>query len=90
MNLARVTGSVWMTEKHPAYEGKKLLVVQPETPEGAPKGADLLAIDLVDAGVGDRVLLMEEGNGARQLVGDLQAPLRSVIVGVVDGVQFNG
>ncbi len=37
MNLARVTGSVWMTEKHPAYEGKKLLVVQPETPEGAPK-----------------------------------------------------
>ena len=88
MNLARVTGSVWMTEKHPAYEGKKLLVVQPETPEGTPKGADLLAIDLVDAGVGDRVLLMEEGNGARQLVEDSQAPLRSVIVGVVDGVQL--
>ena len=88
MNLATVTGSVWMTEKHPAYEGKKLLVVQPETPEGTPKGAAVLAIDVVDAGPGDRVLLMEEGNGARQLMGDAQAPIRSVIVGVVDGMDL--
>ena len=88
MNLARVTGSVWMTEKHPAYQGKKLLVVQPETPEGAPKGAAVLAVDVVDAGPGDRVLLMEEGNGARQLMEDAQAPIRSVIVGVVDGVDL--
>ena len=88
MNLARVTGSVWMTEKHPAYAGKKLLVVQPETPEGAPQGASVLAIDAVDAGRGDRVLLKEEGNGARQVLGDPKAPIRSVIVGVVDGVQL--
>ena len=88
MNLARVMGSVWMTEKHPAYQGKKLLVVQPETPEGAPKGAAVLAVDVVDAGPGDRVLLMEEGNGARQLMEDAQAPIRSVVVGVVDGVDL--
>ena len=47
----------------------------------------MLAVDLVDAGKGDRVLLMEEGSGARQLLEDAEAPIRSVIVGVVDGVQ---
>lgn len=81
MNLATVTGSVWMTEKHPAYDGRKLLVVRTDA------GAEALAIDLVDAGRGDRVLVMEEGSGARQLLGDPQAPVRSVIVGVVDGTQ---
>ena len=88
MNLGKVTGSVWMNRRHPAYEGKKLLMVQPETPEGKAKGAPVLAVDVVDAGVGDRVLLMEEGNGSRQLMGDLSAPIRGVIVGVVDGVEL--
>ena len=88
MNLARVTGSVWMTQRHPAFEGKKLLTVQPETPEGRPLGAPSVAVDVVDAGIGDRVLLMEEGNGSRQLMGDLAAPIRGVIVGVVDGVDL--
>lgn len=82
MRLGTVAGPVWMTRKHPSYEGKKLLVVRPE--EG---GVEVLAIDLVDAGRGDRVLLMEEGSGARQLLEDADAPIRSVIVGVVDGVQ---
>ena len=48
MNLGKVTGSVWLNRKHPAYEGKKLLMVQPETPEGAAKGAPVLAVDVVD------------------------------------------
>ena len=82
MNLAKVTGSVWMNRQHPAFEGKKLLKVQPE------KGAPVVAVDVVGAGVGDRVLLMEEGNGSRQLMGDLGAPVRGVIVGVVDGVDL--
>ena len=88
MNLCTVTGSAWMNRQHPAFEGKKLLMVQPETPEGQAKGAPVLAVDVVDAGVGDRVLLMEEGNGSRQLMGDLGAPIRGVIVGVVDGVDL--
>ena len=83
MNLARVTGPVWMTQQHPSYAGKKLLVVRPEGSD-----RDVLAVDVVDAGVGDRVLLMEEGNGARQLLEDDRAPIRSVIVGVVDGVDL--
>ena len=83
MRLGTVAGPVWMTLKHPAYEGRKLLVVRPE--EG--DGGEVLAVDLVDAGKGDRVLLLEEGSGARQLLGDANAPIRSVIVGVVDGVQ---
>ena len=88
MNLARVKGPVWMNHQHPAFDGRKLLVVQPETPEGTPKGPEVLAVDIVDAGVGDRVLLMEEGNGSRQLMDDPNAPIRGVIVGVVDGVQL--
>ena len=88
MNLARVKGPVWMNRQHPAFDGRKLLVVQPETPEGDPKGPEVLAVDIVDAGPGDRVLLMEEGNGSRQLMGDKDAPVRGVIVGVVDGVQL--
>lgn len=88
MNLGRVKGSVWMTRQHPAYAGRKLLLVQPETPEGTAQGAAVLAVDLVGSGPGDRVLLMEEGSGARQLLGDPGAPLRSVIVGVVDGVDI--
>ena len=82
MRLGTVAGPVWMTRKHPAYEGRTLLVVRPEA-----GGAEVLAVDLVDAGKGDRVLLMEEGSGARQLLEDAEAPIRSVIVGVVDGVQ---
>ena len=88
MNLARVTGSVWMTQKHPAYAGRKLLVLQTESAEGKPQGSEVLAIDTVGAGVGDRVLLLEEGQGARQVLGDPRAPVRSVIVGVVDGVDL--
>ena len=89
MNLARVKGSVWMNRQHPAYDSRKLLVVQPETPEGQPKGPEVLAVDDVDAGVGDCVLLMEEGSGARQILGDKNAPIRSVIVGVVDGMEVH-
>ena len=88
MNLARVKGSVWMNRQHPAYAGRKLLVVQPETPEGLPKGPEVLAVDDVDAGVGDRILLMEEGNGARQILADANAPIRSIVVGVVDGTDL--
>jgi len=88
VNLARVKGSVWMNRQHPAYNGRKLLVVQPETPEGQPKGPEVLAVDDVDAGVGDRVLLMEEGSGARQILADKNAPIRSVIVGILDGVHL--
>ena len=82
MKLCRVEGSVVATVHHPAYDGQKLLIVTP-----IDGGDSFLAVDRVQAGVGDTVLVNQEGNGARQLLKlGQQVPIRSVIVGVVDDV----
>lgn len=87
MNLCRVLGTVVATAKHPAFTGRKLLIVQPLDEKQVPQGKSFLAVDHTSgAGKGDTVLVMREGNGVRQLVGDKQAPIRSIIVGVVDAV----
>ncbi len=89
MKLCRVIGTVVATVKHPAFDGQKLLACQPLDAAGRFAGDSFLAVDRVQAGVGDRVLVNQEGNGARQIFG-LKAtdklPIRSVIVGVVDRV----
>lgn len=79
---------MWATVKHPAFAGKSLFVVQPIDEVGKDAGASFVAIDQVQAGVGDRVLVLTEGNGARQILkqGDI-VPIRSVIVGIVDQVE---
>ena len=84
MTLARVIGTVVSTVKHPKYRGLKLYVVQPVDPEGNPTDPSFLAVDRVQSGVGDTVLVISEGNGARQLFNEKVLPIRSVIVGVVD------
>lgn len=87
MILARVLGSVVATEKHPAFHARKLLIVQPLDEALKDNGKSFLAIDEnTSAGKGDVVLVMREGNGVRQIVGDKMAPIRSCIVGVVDSV----
>jgi ethanolamine utilization protein EutN len=91
MKVCKVLGNVVATEKHPVYEGLKLMVVQPLDADGADAGASFLAIDRVQAGPGDRVLVMREGNGVRQLMGmGQQVPIRSLIVGIVDEVDVPG
>ncbi len=87
MNLCRVMGTVVATVKHPAFAARKLLLVQPLDEHQAPLGKSFIAIDhSSSAGKGDVVLVMREGNGVRQIVGDKMAPIRSIIVGVVDEV----
>ncbi len=86
MILGRVVGSIVATVKHPFYEAKKLLVVERVDPSGAPLAEYLIAVDTVDAGVGERVLVLDEGNGGRQIFASADAPVRSVIVGIVDAV----
>ncbi len=86
MFLARVVGDVVATIKHPALEHHKLLLVQPLTGDGAPVGRTAIAVDSVDAGVGDHVLVVDEGNGAAQVLGRPRGPIRTVVVGVVDEV----
>jgi microcompartment protein CcmK/EutM len=87
MNLARVLGTVVATEKLPAFSGRKILVVQPVDERLAPLGKSFLAIDnSSSAGKGDLVLVLTEGGGVRQVLGDKTAPIRALIVGVVDQV----
>lgn len=87
MNLCRVLGTVVATEKHPAFAGRKILVVQPLDELKNPLGKSYLAVDhSSSAGKGDLVLVMNEGGGVRQVLGDKTLPIRSLIVGVVDAV----
>jgi ethanolamine utilization protein EutN len=75
------------TAKHKSYTGRKLLSVQPVDEQGAAIGSSFLAVDDVQAGPGDVVLVMQEGNGIRQLLKmGSQVPIRSLIVGIVDRV----
>jgi microcompartment protein CcmK/EutM len=88
--LCKVLGPVVATEKHPAFAGLKLLVVQPVDEKGAHAGRSFLAVDRASqSGQGDTVLVLREGTGIRQLFGVPPAgklPIRSCIVGVVDQV----
>jgi ethanolamine utilization protein EutN len=86
MILGRVVGAITSTINHPFYDGKKLMVVERSAPDGSPLADYLVAIDTVGAGPGERVLVLDEGNGARQVVCSTSAPVRSVIVGIVDEV----
>ncbi|MBL8951368.1 MAG: EutN/CcmL family microcompartment protein [Myxococcaceae bacterium] len=91
MNLCRVLGTVVASEKHPAFHARKLMVVQPLDEQQKPIGKSFIAVDhSSSAGKGDVVLVMREGNGVRQIVGDKMAPIRSIIVGVVDAVDVPG
>ena len=87
MRLCRVIGNVVATEKHPAYHGRKLMVVQPLDAHGTDRGTSFLAVDTVQAGPGDQVVVLTEGNGVRQILQmGAQVPIRSLIVGIVDAV----
>jgi len=88
MQIARVIGNVVSTVRHPVYGGHKLLLVQPLGLDGTARGRSYIALDFVLAGKGDRVLVSNEGNAGRQMVGDAQAPVRSVIVAIVDEVDI--
>ena len=86
VQIGRVCGTVVSTLKHAALGGHKLLLVQPHGLDGAPRGRATAALDVVDAGPGDWVLLHDEGSGASQILGNPRGPVRTVIVGVVDEV----
>jgi ethanolamine utilization protein EutN len=88
MFIAQVTGEIVSTINHADYQNRRLLVVDRLDPSGKPSGGYLIAVAAIEAGVGDRVLILDEGNGARQILRNAQAPIRSVVVGIVDSVDI--
>ena len=87
MILARVTGTVVSTIHHPVVDGRKLLLAERLDWNQRPTGGYLIAMDTIGAGSGETVLILDEGTGARQILGDSNAPVRSVVVGIVDAVE---
>ena len=89
MILARVVGNVVATQKNERYANARVMLCQPVTPEGEEWGATLLALDSVDAGEGDIVIIVQEGWGASTAAtGEQGAAIDSAIVGVVDRVDL--
>jgi ethanolamine utilization protein EutN len=87
--IGRVIGEVWATQKAPSHEGRKILYVQPLDLEGREKGTPVLALDAVDAGVGERVLVATEGYSAMTSVGRANAPISAAVVGIIDTIELD-
>lgn len=88
MLIGRVIGDVVATQKSPSHEGRKILVVQPLQLDGSDRGEPVLALDSVDAGIGERVLLTTEGFSAMTSVGRPNSPIDTAAVGVIDAVEL--
>jgi ethanolamine utilization protein EutN len=86
MLIARVVGTVVSSYKHRTFEGAKLLLVQPITLDDEPRGATLLAVDSVGAGVHEKVLVVMEGRAAGEALGRKGTPVDAAIIGIVDSV----
>ncbi len=90
MRLGVVRGTVTATVKHPHYDGRRLLVVALCDPAGNAAGKETVAVDTVEAGVGDRVLVLKEGNSARAVLGLDKPAVQEMIVAIVDYVEVRG
>jgi ethanolamine utilization protein EutN len=90
VKIGRVAGTVVATICSPALDGRKLLYVDLLDLDGNATGKDLIAVDAVGAGAGETVLVLDEGNGARQVLEAPDAPIRAVVVGIVDEIETKG
>ena len=88
MQIGRVVGTVVATQKNKKLEGAKLLLVQPMGLDDQPRGAAVLAIDSVGAGVGEKVLLVIEGKAAGDALGKKGAAVDAAIIGIIDEVEY--
>lgn len=90
MFLADVVGTVVSPVQIKILDGEKLLLLRPVDPAGKVSGRTRIGIDRAQAGVGDRVIVVDEGNSARQILGDPHGAVKTVVVGVVDYVEVRG
>jgi ethanolamine utilization protein EutN len=87
MIIARVVGNLTATQKHESHAGKNILLIQPLDLEGQPVGDILVALDAVSAGIGERVLAVQEGFSAMTAVGQTEAPIDAAVIGIVDLIE---
>jgi len=90
VKIGRVAGTVVSTISSPVFDARRLLLVDILDDANAISGAYLIAVDAVDAGAGETVLVLDEGNSARQVLDAPEAPVRAVIVGIVDELVIDG
>lgn len=88
MTLGRVVGNVVSTQKNQKLEGAKLLLVQPLDLSLQARGAPVMAVDGVDAGIGDLILLIQDGRSAQLVLGKGAAAVDAAVIGVVDAVEM--
>ena len=88
MLIARVVGELVATQKHPSHEGRKVLLVQPLNLDGSDRGDAVVALDAVDAGVGDKVLLATEGFSAMTSVGRPNSPIDMAVIAYIDHIEL--
>ena len=88
MLIGRVIGDVVATQKSPSHQGRKILVVQPLHLDGSDRGEPVLALDSVDAGIGDRVLIVTEGWSPMTAVGRPNSPIDTAVIGVIDAIDL--
>ena len=88
MLIGRVVGELVATQKHPSHEGRKILLVQPLNLDGSNRGDAVVALDAVDAGVGDKVLIATEGFSAMTAVGRKQSPIDMAVIGFIDHIEL--
>ena len=90
MKVGRVVGTVVSTISAPVFEGRRLLLCDLLDAAGKPDGSYLICVDTVGSGAGETVLILDEGNSARQVIGQPTAPVRALVVGVVDQLAVDG
>jgi microcompartment protein CcmK/EutM len=88
MLIARVVGELVATQKHPSHEGRKILLVQPLNLDGTDRGDAIVALDAVDAGIGDRVLVATEGFSAMTSVGRPNSPIDTSVIAYIDQIEL--
>jgi ethanolamine utilization protein EutN len=89
MLIARVIGDLTATHKHPSHEGRKILLVQPLELDGSNRGQAVVAFDSVNAGIGDRVLLVQDGFAAFSTFGLPPSPIDAAVIGIIDHIEID-
>ena len=90
MKIGRVVGTVVSTISAPVFQGRRLLLCDLLDASGQPDGNYLICVDTVGSGAGEAVLIIDEGNSARQVIGMSLAPVRAIVAGVIDELVVDG